>query len=74
MKVTEDNYVELMKQGNEKALQYFIEHYGWIVKSIVCHKLSGHETEQEECMNDVFLQYGKMYLIMTAVGQHLPHG
>lgn len=55
MKVTEDNYVELMKQGNEKALQYFIEHYGWIVKSIVCHKLNGHEMEQEECMNDVFL-------------------
>lgn len=55
MKVTKDNYVELMKQGNEKALQYFIEHYGWIVKSIVCHKLNGHETEQEECMNDVFL-------------------
>ena len=55
MKVTEDNYVELMKQGNEKALQYFIEHYGWIVKSIVCLKLKGHEAEQEECMNDVFL-------------------
>lgn len=55
MKVTEDNYVKLMKQGNEKALQYFIEHYGWIVKSIVCAKLPGHEPEQEECMNDVFL-------------------
>ena len=55
MKVTEDNYVELMKQGNEKALQYFIEHYGWIVKSMVCLKLNGHEPEQEECMNDVFL-------------------
>ena len=55
MKVTEDNFVELMKQGNEKALQYFIEHYGWIVKSIVCLKLKGHEPEQEECMNDVFL-------------------
>ncbi|MCH5268794.1 MAG: sigma-70 family RNA polymerase sigma factor [Lachnospiraceae bacterium] len=55
MQVTEDNYVELMKQGNEKALQYFIEHDGWIVKSIVCHKLKGHETEQEECINDVFL-------------------
>ena len=55
MKITDDNYVELMKRGNEKALQYFIDNFGWIVKSIVCDKLKGHEPEQEECMNDVFL-------------------
>ena len=55
MKVSEENYVEYMKRGNEKGLQYFIEHHGWIVKSIVCKKMSGYENEQEECMNDVFL-------------------
>lgn len=55
MKITEENYVKQMQYGNEKALQYFIDHYGWIVKSIICEKLRGYEQEQEECMNDVFL-------------------
>lgn len=55
MKATEDNYIDLMKRGNEKGLQYFIEHYGWIVKSIVSKRMAGYENEQAECMNDVFL-------------------
>lgn len=55
MKATEDNYIDLIKRGNEKGLQYFIDHYGWIVKSIICKKMAGYENEQAECMNDVFL-------------------
>lgn len=55
MKISEDNYVELMKKGNEKALWYFIEHHGWIVKSIVHKKMAAFPEEQEECMNDIFL-------------------
>lgn len=55
MRITEDNYVDQMKRKNEKALVYFMDHYGWIVKSLVCSKLQGFEQEQAECMNDVFL-------------------
>lgn len=55
VKITEDNYVEQMKKKNEKALAFFIDHDGWIVKSLVCAKLEGYAQEQEECMNDVFL-------------------
>lgn len=55
MKVTKENYVRLMQRGNEKALKYFIEQDGWIVKSIICTKMSAYRDSQEECMNDVFL-------------------
>ncbi len=55
MKITEENYVALMQRGNERALQYFIEEHGWIVKSIVCKKLSGYVDAQDECINDTFM-------------------
>ena len=38
MDITEDNYVAGLQAKNEKALKFFIEHDGWIVKSIV-HKM-----------------------------------
>lgn len=55
MKITEENYVALMKKKNERALQYFIDVHGWIVKSIIHNKLGAYRDLQEECMNDTFL-------------------
>ncbi len=55
MKVSEDNYVMLMQQGNEAALRYFIEHYGWIVKSMVQKSMAAFASEQEDCINETFL-------------------
>lgn len=55
MKITEENYISQLKKKNEQALRYFIEHDGWIVKSLISQKLSGDAQAQEECMNDVFL-------------------
>jgi RNA polymerase sigma-70 factor (ECF subfamily) len=54
MKITEENYITLMQHGNENALKYFIDHHGWIVKSIIHKKMAAYINEQEECMNDVF--------------------
>lgn len=55
MKVTEDNYVDLLKKHNEKALNYFIDQHGWIIKSIICKQLQNYPDGHEEIMNDVFL-------------------
>lgn len=55
MKASEENYVDLMKRGDERGLQYFIEHHGWIVKSIICKRMANFENEWADCMNDVFL-------------------
>ncbi len=54
MKITEDNYIALMKKGNQDALKYFIEHHGWRVQSIVSKKLASFPNEQEACINEIF--------------------
>ena len=55
MDITEDNYVAGLQAKNEKALYFFIEHDGWIVKSIVHKMMAKYPDKQEECMNDIFL-------------------
>ena len=55
MDITEDNYVVGLQAKNEKALKFFIEHDGWIVKSIVHKMMAKYPDKQEECMNDIFL-------------------
>ena len=55
MKINEDNFVEQLRFRNEKALEYVIDNYGRIVKSIVKKHLFSLQDYQEECINDVFL-------------------
>ena len=55
IKVTEENFVSCLKKKNQKALEYIIDNYGWIVKSIVAKDLYNLVDYQEECINDVFL-------------------
>ena len=55
MRINEDNFVEQLKFRNEKALEYVIDNYGRIVKSIVKKNLFSLQDYQEECINDVFL-------------------
>ena len=38
---------------------FFIEHDGWIVKSIVHKMMAKYQDKQEECMNDIFLAVWK---------------
>lgn len=55
MKVTEKNFVEELKRKNEKALEYVIMQYGWIIKSIVRKQLYHLESHEEECINDILM-------------------
>ena len=55
MDITEDNYVAGLQAKNEKALKFFIEHDGWMVKYIVHKMMAKYPDKQEECMNDIFL-------------------
>lgn len=59
MIITDENYISEMQKGNENALRYFIEQYGWIVKSIIHKMMAGYPAEQEDCMNDTFLAIWK---------------
>ncbi len=55
MKITEDNFIEELKYKNEDALYYFIENYGWIIKTVMSRYLFYLEEYKDECFNDCLL-------------------
>lgn len=55
MKITEDNFIVQMKKGNEKALEYVIENYAWILKTVIKKHLFYLPNFYEECINDCLL-------------------
>ena len=55
MKITETNFVEQLKEHNEKALSYMIQQYGGLLSSVVNRHLRLLKEYREECLNDVFL-------------------
>ncbi|MGL6173983.1 MAG: sigma-70 family RNA polymerase sigma factor, partial [Cellulosilyticaceae bacterium] len=40
---------------NEKALEYILQTYGWIIKTVVKKHLYNLEAYQEECINDILM-------------------
>lgn len=59
MKITEENFINQMKKGNEKALEYVIDNYAWIIKTVLKKHLYKLENFHEECMNDCLLAIWK---------------
>lgn len=55
MKIKEENFILLLKNRNEKALEYVIDNYGWIIKSVVRKHLYKLDSYHEECINDILL-------------------
>ncbi|TEB10031.1 ECF RNA polymerase sigma factor RpoE [Pelotomaculum sp. FP] len=55
MKITEENFVEQLKKRNEKALEYVIDNYAWILKTVIKKHLFYLPGLYEECMNDCLL-------------------
>ena len=55
LKITEENFVVEMKKGNEKALEYVIDNYAWIIKTVLKKHLFYIMDYYQECMNDCLL-------------------
>lgn len=55
MEITEENFILMLKQKDERALEYIIDNYGWIIKTIVKKSMYNLESYQEECINDILL-------------------
>lgn len=55
MKIDELNYIDQLRMKNEKALEYVIDNYGWIIKTVVKKHLYNLTNVQEECINDILL-------------------
>ena len=52
MKITEENFVMQLKKRNEKALEYVIDNYAWMLKTVIKRHLYYLPDLYEECMND----------------------
>jgi len=55
MKINDENFIQQLRKRNEKALDYVIDNYEWIIKSIVRKHLYNLKNVQEECINDILL-------------------
>lgn len=55
MRISEENFILQAKRKNEKALDYIIEQYGWIIKTVIQKQLYHLPDYQSDCMNDVLL-------------------
>lgn len=55
MKITEENFIKQLKNKNEKALEYVIDNYAWILKTVIKKHLFKLPNYYEECMNDCLL-------------------
>lgn len=55
MKITEHNFIEQLNRRNEKALDYVLLEYGWIIKTVTQKHLHNLPELQKECINDVLL-------------------
>lgn len=53
LKITEENFILQLRMKNEKALEFTIENYGWIIKSIARKHLQQTPELVDECLNDV---------------------
>lgn len=51
--INKNNFIKQFKKGNEKSLDYIVNNYLKLVKSIVINILKDNE-EAEECINDIF--------------------
>ncbi|MGL5749122.1 MAG: sigma-70 family RNA polymerase sigma factor [Paraclostridium sp.] len=55
MKITEENFILKLKERDERALEYAIDKYGWIINTIVKKSMYNLKSYHEECINDVLL-------------------
>ena len=63
MKINEENFIIQLRKRNENALDYVIDNYGWIIKSIVKKHLYNLQSVQDECINEIIL----LHLMKTKV-------
>ncbi|WP_411675906.1 sigma-70 family RNA polymerase sigma factor [Caproicibacter sp.] len=54
-KITRENFVDRLTARDERALDYVIDSYGGMIRSIVRKRLSSLPNQWEECENDILL-------------------
>ncbi|MHC1750561.1 MAG: sigma-70 family RNA polymerase sigma factor [Cellulosilyticaceae bacterium] len=54
-RINENNFIKYLRKRDECALDYVIDHYSGLIRSIIRKHLGGLGSFEEECMNDVLL-------------------
>lgn len=55
MIISEENFIDQLRMRNEKALDYILNQYGWVIKSTVKKNLYNLQSVQDECINDILI-------------------
>jgi len=55
VKVDEHNFIDLIKSKNESGLDYLIDEYGWIIKTVLKKELATYPDLYDETFNDCLL-------------------
>ena len=55
VEINERNFVRQLKKRNEQALYYVIDHYGWVLKTVVKRQMGTLPHLWDDCMNDTLL-------------------
>lgn len=59
MKITEQNFVGLLRQQNEDALEFMVRTYGGMMKAVIRRILYAHLEDAEECLYDSIMKIWK---------------
>lgn len=59
MKISEENFINELKNKNEKALEYLIDNYGWIIKTVCKKHLIEFPNLLDDCMNEILMDIWK---------------
>ncbi len=54
--MTEEDFLIELRSKNERALEYVVDTYGWVIQSVVKKQLNNLTNYIEECVNDVLLE------------------
>lgn len=55
MIINEENFIKELICRNQRAVEYVIDEYGGLIKSVVLKNLGGLEMYTDECINDILL-------------------
>ena len=59
MKITKENCIAHIASGNPQTIEYIVEEYGDLIKTVLCRSLGQHRQHWEECFNDVLMAVWK---------------
>ena len=55
-RITDDNYIELLRRKDERALEYVVVKYGGLLRAILRNRLSLIPDMLDECFDDVLMK------------------